>query len=152
MASLNKVLLIGRLGKDPEGKALQSGGYICNLTVATSDNWKDKNGDKQERTEWHKIDVWGNRGKSCAKYLSKGRQVHIEGSLKTDAWEKEGKKMFTTKIVALNVIFLGDKDGDSGGNSYPKDKVSNFVNSKEPYDHGDGSEFQDKESDKDLPF
>jgi len=113
--SVNKVIIIGRLGADPE-KVVTGGGHtVAKFNVATSEVWKDAGGQKQERTEWHRIIVWGQQGENCATYLSKGRQVYIEGRLQTRQWDdKEGKKRYTTEIVAQRVQFLGSKnDGGS---------------------------------------
>ena len=109
MASgVNKVILIGRLGGDPEVRYTNSGGAVANFTMATNDSWTDKAGQKQERTEWHRIVVWGKLGELCAQYLSKGRQAFVEGRLQTREWQdKEGAKRYTTEVVAQNVQFLG---------------------------------------------
>jgi len=105
--SINKVILIGRLGQDPELKYTPSGAPVCNFSLATTENWTDKNGQKQERTEWHRIVVWGKLAELCNQYLSKGRQTFIEGNLQTRSWEKDGVKRYTTEINARNVQFLG---------------------------------------------
>ena len=123
MASLNKVMLMGNLGRDPELRYTQSNQAVANFSIATSETWKDKGGEKQERTEWHKITVWGKQAESCANYLRKGRPVLVEGKLQTREWEdKDGNKRFTTEIVAERVLFLGSRessgiDGDDGGPS-----------------------------------
>lgn len=112
--SVNKVMVLGRLGQDPELKYLSSGTPVCNFSVATSDHWMDKSGQRQERTEWHRIVVWGKVGENCKQYLSKGRQVFVEGSLQTRSWEtKEGQKRYTTEIVARNVQFIGSGGGEA---------------------------------------
>src|SRR6195256_7091410 len=108
MSSVNAVFLIGHLGQDPTIKHLDSGGAVCNFTIATNESWTDKAGQKQERTEWHRIVVWGKLGELCGQYLSKGRQAFLEGRLQTREWtDKEGNKRYTTEIVAQNVQFLG---------------------------------------------
>ncbi len=121
MAGVNKVLLIGRLGKDPEVRYTQSGGAVASFTMATSENWNDKNGQKQERTEWHRIVAWGKLGELCGQYLAKGRQAYVEGRLQTREWvDKEGQKKYTTEIVALTVQFLGsagEKSNSTQNNS-----------------------------------
>jgi single-strand DNA-binding protein len=116
MSGVNKVILIGRLGQDPEVKYTPSGDAVANFSMATSEEWKDKNsGEKREQTEWHKIVAWRKLGEVCGEYLQKGRQVYIEGKLQTRSWEdKEGVKRYTTEIVASSVQFLGDK-GESAG-------------------------------------
>ncbi|RLA64110.1 MAG: single-stranded DNA-binding protein [Epsilonproteobacteria bacterium] len=105
--SVNKVILLGRLGQDPELKYTPSGVPVCNFSLATTENWADKSGQKQERTEWHRIVVWGKLGELCNQYLSKGRQAFVEGALQTRSWEKDGVKRYTTEINARNVQFLG---------------------------------------------
>ena len=115
--SVNKVILIGNLGKDPEVRYTPGGQAVANFTIATNENWTDKQGQKQERTEWHRIVVWGKAAELCGEYLSKGRQVYIEGRLQTREWtNKEGQKQYTTEVVANpigGVIFLSG--GDRGG-------------------------------------
>jgi single-strand DNA-binding protein len=112
--SVNKVILLGRLGKDPELKSTPGGTSVCNFSVATSESWTDKSGQKKEKTEWHRIVVWGKLGELCGQYLSKGRQCFIEGRLQTRDWEdKEGKKQYTTEILATSVQFIGG-NADAG--------------------------------------
>lgn len=109
MASgVNKVILIGRLGGDPEVRYTTNGGAVANFNLATNENWTDKNGQKQERTEWHRVVIWGKMAELCGQYLSKGRQAYVEGRLQTREWnDKEGNKRYTTEIVAQSVQFLG---------------------------------------------
>ncbi len=108
MSGVNKAIVVGRLGNDPELKQTSTGQSVCTFSMATSENWKDSNGERQERTEWHRIVVWGRVGKNCAKYLAKGRQAFVEGRLQTRSWEgQDGQKRYTTEIVAQNVQFLG---------------------------------------------
>ncbi len=115
MASVNKVILVGNLGKDPELRYTKSGEPVANFSVATNEKWKDKQGNKQERTEWHRIVVWGKTAENCAQYLAKGRSVYLEGSLQTQEWtDKQGVKRQTTEIRAYSVQFLGSKDDDGG--------------------------------------
>jgi len=112
---VNKVILIGNLGKDPEVRFTSGGQAVANFTIATNDSWTDKQGQKQERTEWHRIVVWGKLAELCGEYLSKGRQCFVEGRLQTREWtDKEGKKNYTTEVVAQNVQFLGAR-GDGAG-------------------------------------
>lgn len=113
MSGVNKVIIIGRLGKDPEMKTIGQGSVVTALTVATSENWTDKNGQKQERTEWHRINVWGKPAENCAKYLSKGSQVYVEGRLQTRSWEDNGQKKYATDIVASTVQFLSTNSKSS---------------------------------------
>jgi single-strand DNA-binding protein len=106
--SVNKVILVGRLGADPELKTLSSGNSVANFNLATSENWVDRDGQKQERTEWHRIVVWGKLAEICRQHLSKGRQVYVEGRLQTRSWEdQQGQKRYTTEINASTVQFLG---------------------------------------------
>jgi single-strand DNA-binding protein len=109
MASgVNKVILIGHLGADPEVKYLPSGQAVCELRLATSESWTGKDGNKAERTEWHRVVTWGKQAELCGQYLQKGRQVFVEGRLQTRSWDdKDGNKKYTTEIVASQVVFLG---------------------------------------------
>jgi len=116
MAGVNKAILVGNLGKDPELRYTQGGQAVVNFPIATSEQWTDKNGERQERTEWHRIVVWGKVGELCAQYLSKGRTVYVEGRIQTREWEdKDGNKRNTTEINAQTVQFLGGPRGDSSG-------------------------------------
>src|SRR5262245_28076333 len=110
---VNKVILIGNLGKDPETRYMPSGSAVTNLTLATSESWKDKQtGENQERTEWHKVAMFGKLAEIAAEYLRKGSQVYIEGKLRTRKWQdKEGKDRWTTEIVADEMNMLGGKGG-----------------------------------------
>ena len=120
MASVNKVILIGNLGRDPELRYTQSGQAVANFTLATSDRWNDRDGNAQERTEWHRIVVWAKQAENCAQYLSKGRSVYVEGRIQTREWEdKEGNKRQTTEIVAQNVRFLGGPRSGGPGAGAP---------------------------------
>jgi single-strand DNA-binding protein len=115
MGSVNKVILVGNLGADPELKYTPSNRPVCNLSIATNEVWKDKGGQKQERTEWHRVNVWGDQAEHCSKYLAKGRTVYIEGRLQTRSWDdKEGKKRYSTEVVAERVVFLSG-GGEGGG-------------------------------------
>ena len=115
MASVNKAILIGNLGRDPELKYTQGGQAVTNFSIATNERWKDKNGETQERTEWHRIVVWGKSAENCVQYLEKGRSVYVEGRLQTREYEdKEGIKRYTTEIVANQVTFLGGRGGAGG--------------------------------------
>ncbi len=117
--SVNKVILVGRLGKDPETRYMTSGEAITNVTLATSENWKDKSGEKQEKTEWHNL-VFFNRGayklaEIAGEYLKKGSQIYVEGRITTEKWQdKEGKDRYTTKIVVNEMTMLGSKPGGAG--------------------------------------
>lgn len=113
---INKVILIGNLGNDPEMRHTPNGAGVCEFRLATNEAWTDKQGQRQERTEWHRVVVWGKKAEVCSKYLSKGRQVYVEGRLRTRSWEdKEGNKRYTTEVVANDVQFLGGAGGGGGG-------------------------------------
>ena len=116
MASgLNKAILIGNLGRDPEVRYTPSGMAIANFSIATSENWTNKDGQKETRTEWHRIVAFGRLGEICGEYLSKGRQIYIEGRIQTRDWEdKDGIKRYTTEIVANQMIMLGGRDAGDG--------------------------------------
>lgn len=106
--SVNKVILVGRLGQNPEVRYTPSGAAVANFSIATNENWTDKSGQKQERTEWHRIVAWSKLAELCSQYLTKGRQVYIEGRLQTRQWQdKDGQTKYTTEINAQTVQFLG---------------------------------------------
>jgi single-strand DNA-binding protein len=156
---VNKVILVGNLGADPEVRFTPSGQAVANFRIATSENWTDKAGQKQERTEWHRIVVWGKLGELCGEYLAKGRQCFVEGRLQTREWtDKENKKNYTTEVVAANVVFLGGPRGEAGaGNGRPPRTARNgdeYGNAPAPEEmahaatgngHGAGAE-------DDIPF
>lgn len=106
---VNKVILVGNLGRDPELKHLPSGQGICQFSIATSESYTDKGGQKQEKTEWHRIVVWEKLAEVCARYLGKGSKVYVEGKLQTREYEKDGQKHYQTEIVAREVKFLSEK-------------------------------------------
>lgn len=113
--SVNKVILVGNLGSDPELRNTPQGNQVCDLSLATNESWVDKQGKKHERTEWHKVVVWGKRGEMCAQYLSKGRQAYVEGRIRTRSWDdKDGNKRYTTEVVATDVQFLGGRSEGNG--------------------------------------
>ena len=113
--SVNKVLLIGNLGKDPEVRFTGGGQAVARFPVATSEVWNDREGQRQERTEWHNVVVWGKQAETCGQYLQKGRQVYIEGSIRTRQYDdKDGNKRYITEIIAQNVRFLGGQGGGRG--------------------------------------
>ena len=117
MASINKVILIGNLGRDPEVRYTPSGAAVCNVSVATTRNWKDKSsGDKVEETEWHRVVFYDRLAEIAGEYLKKGRPVYVEGRLKTRKWQdKDGKDNYTTEIVAEQMQLLGGREGGGGG-------------------------------------
>lgn len=149
MGSVNKVILIGHLGNDPEIHVTPTGLAIANFRIATSEQWKDKAGEKQERTEWHRVVCLGKLAELARDYLAKGRQVYVEGSLQTREWEKDGEKRYTTEVKASHLVFLGKAEGKSERTADP---------SRERTSHN-GSEYAPKEptgyrdpSDDDIPF
>jgi single-strand DNA-binding protein len=118
--SVNKVILIGHLGRDPEKKytSSETPRAITKFTLATNESWNDRDGNRQERTEWHRVVVWGRLAEICAEYLSKGRQVYVEGRLQTRNWDDDqGNKRYITEVVADNLVFLGRGEG-GGGDGY----------------------------------
>jgi len=143
MAGVNKVILVGNLGKDPEIRYTKSGQAVASFSLATSEKWTGKDGSKEEKTEWHRITAWGKLGEICGEYLSKGKQVYIEGRLETREWEdRDGNKRQTTQVVANNMTMLGQagggsKSGSSGASSGDGPSSSNF-----------GDDFEDD----DIPF
>lgn len=137
MSSVNKCVIIGRLGRDPEVKFLTSGGAVCNFSVATDEKWTDKQGQKQERTEWHNIVAWGKLAEICGEYLAKGRQVYVEGSLRTEEYEKDGVKKYATKVIARDVVFLGSNDSQqsrtAGTNTAPAREAAPVTSDDLPF-------------------
>ncbi|MBK6336484.1 MAG: single-stranded DNA-binding protein [Betaproteobacteria bacterium] len=119
MASVNKVILVGNLGKDPETRYATSGAAICNITLATSRQWKDKaSGEKREETEWHRVVFYDRLAEIAGEYLKKGRPVYVEGRLKTRKWQdKEGQDRYTTEVIAEEMQLLGSREGAGGGSS-----------------------------------
>ena len=113
--SVNKVIILGRLGQDPELRYTPSGAAVCNFSVATSEYWNDKDGERKEKTEWHRVVTWGKTAELCNQYLAKGRQCFLEGRLQTRSWDdKDGQKKYTTEVIAQTVQFVGSKSDDVG--------------------------------------
>jgi len=116
MASVNKVILIGNLGRDPETRYMPEGGAITNISIATTEKWKDKNGEMQEKTEWHRVAFFGKLAEIAGEYLKKGSQVYVEGRLQTRKWQdKDGADKYTTEVVANVMQMLGSRQGMGGG-------------------------------------
>ena len=114
MASVNKVILVGNLGADPEMRYLPSGEAVANLRLATTDTWKDKDGNKQEATEWHRVSFFGRQAEVCGQYLKKGSQIYVEGSIRTRKWQdKEGQDRYTTEVRGDRMQMLGSRQGMS---------------------------------------
>jgi single-strand DNA-binding protein len=117
---INKVILVGNVGQDPETRYMPNGGAVTNVSIATSESWKDKNtGEQQERTEWHRIVFYQRLAEIVAEYVKKGSKLYIEGSLRTRSWEQDGIKRYATEIIANEMQMLDGKGGDSGGSWQP---------------------------------
>jgi len=149
MSGINKVIIIGRLGQDPEMKAVGQGATVTRLNVATSENWTGKDGQKQERTEWHRVVVWGKLAEICGKYLAKGRQVYVEGRLQTRSWEDNGQKKYSTEIVANTVQFLGSAGEASTGAGHSANQQQQQGSDMNFADFGPEPSFNQNE---DIPF
>ena len=141
--SLNKAMLIGRLGSDPELKYTPSGVAVCTFRIATNEVWTDKDGNRQEKTEWHNIKIWRRQAEIAAEFLEKGKQVYIEGRIETRNWEQDGQKRYMTEIVADKFRML-DKKPSSEGESKSRPQAES------PSDEGD--EGQTMQDNGDLPF
>jgi single-strand DNA-binding protein len=163
MASLNKATLIGNLGKDPEVRAIPSGAKVANFSIATTESYTDKNGQKVDKTEWHNIVMWRGLAEVAEKYLRKGSQVYIEGRLQTRSWDDQnGQKRYTTEIVADNMIMLGRPGGGGqrdGGDSYSQQREQPAMNqgrSSGGYGQGGGNygapSSLPPQAEDDLPF
>lgn len=122
--SVNKAIILGRLGQNPELKYTPSGNAVCSFSVATSDAWKDKSGQKQEKTEWHRIQVWGKLAEICNQYLKKGSEVYLEGKIQTSSWEKDGIKQYMTQINASVVNFVGSGNREISSKEEPRQLVT----------------------------
>ena len=155
---INKVILVGNLGADPETRAMPSGTTVANIRIATSESWKDRtSGEQQERTEWHRVALFGRLGEIAAEYLRKGSQVYIEGSLRTRKWQdKQGNERYSTEIVANEMQMLGGRGGSgaagggggtAGGSQEPRDRADYA----EPASPGGGGGARE-EFDDDIPF
>lgn len=120
MSSVNKVIIVGRLGGDPEIRTTAGGTGVASFSVATSEKYKDRNGVMQESTEWHRVTVWDKLAELCGKYLTKGSQVYLEGKLKTSSYEKDGVKHYKTEVVAQTVTFLDTKPKGEGEAQRPQ--------------------------------
>lgn len=149
MSGVNKVILVGRLGTDPEMKTIGTGNTVARLSLATSENWVDKEGKRQEKTEWHRVVVWGRLAEICGKHLAKGRQCYVEGRLQTRSWEdQQGQKRYSTEIVANTVQFLGGQNERTEG-SYSSNGNSKGGDFFPEADFGPEPSFDASE---DIPF
>lgn len=153
MASINKVILIGNLGRDPETRYMSNGEAVTNITVATTDTWKDRNGEKQEKTEWHRVTFYRKLAEIAGEYLKKGRQVYIEGRLETRKWtDKSGNERYTTEVIASDMKMLGSRSGSGSfetNAAVPGGPVASS-SAKQPDTVKSGSGFDDMEDD--IPF
>lgn len=123
---INKVIVVGNLGNDPEMRQMPSGGAVCEISIATSESWKDKQGQMQDRTEWHRVTGYARLAEIMGEYLRKGSQVYIEGSLRTEKWQdKQGNDRYTTKIIARDMQMLGGKPGGGGAAPYDNNQNQN---------------------------
>lgn len=142
MGSVNKAIVVGNLGRDAEVRYTPTGAAVASFSIATTENWTSKDGQKQEQTEWHKIVLWGKTAESLQPYLTKGKQIYVEGRLQTRQWEKDGQKHYTTEIKADRVVLLGGGAGRGG----------------ERYDRGEGTGSAESPrepaplTDDDIPF
>src|SRR6476660_925171 len=152
MGSVNKVILVGNLGRDAELRYTPGGAAVATLNLATTEVWNDKGGQKQEKTEWHRVVLWGKSAESLNEYLVKGKQIYVEGRLRTRSWDdKDGNKRYTTEIVADNFVMLGRKEGEGSGeshNNYQQQNAGKSVsaNTEQPPVH------DQIPIDDDLPF
>ena len=148
MASINKVILIGNLGRDPEVRYTTNGKAVANFTMATTEKWKDAQGERQEKTEWHRIVVWGKQAEIAGEYLRKGRSVYVEGSLQTREWtDRDGNKRYTTEINAQRFQMLGSPRGERDAQPQPQPVGVSAQDAQDAPAAGQGGYEED-----DIPF
>lgn len=159
MASVNKVILVGNLGRDPETRYMPDGGAITNISIATTSQWKDKNGEKQEATEWHRVSFFGRLAEIAGEYLKKGSQVYVEGRIRTRKWQdKDGSDKYSTEIVAEEMKMLGSRQGmgggDGGGGDYGRSSGGppSQGSSSKPAGAAKGGAAKFDDMDDDIPF
>lgn len=157
MPSVNKVILMGNLGRDPEVRFMPNGDAVCNFSIATTDSWKDKAGERQEKTEWHNIVMYRRLAEIAGEYLKKGRPVYLEGRLQTRKWQtKEGQDRYTTEIIADSMQMLGGRDGAPAQDSKPspqleaKDEFDQTPSRNSQTSPSSGNSFDEFEDD--IPF
>lgn len=150
---VNKVILIGNLGRDPEVRSTPSGQPVASFTLATSRRWRDKNGQKQEQTEWHQIVVWGKQAEIAGQYLTKGKQIYLEGRLQTRSWDdrQTGEKRYRTEVVCDNFQMLGSRTGGGGGDFEPGGPSPSGGGGYDEGGYGGGGGGGDLDDD-DIPF
>lgn len=154
---INKVILVGRLGKDPEIRSTPQGSTVAKFTVATDEKFTDREGNKQERTEWHNIAAWGKLGEICGQYLKKGKLVYIEGSIRTDSWDdkESGQKKYRTEIIANTMKMLDRRGDEGGGGGGGYDRGSSYGQSQSRGGGGGGKSAPASdmiEDDEEVPF
>ena len=162
MASVNKVILVGNLGRDPETRYMPDGGAITNISIATTSTWKDKSGEKQEATEWHRIAFFGKLAEIAGEYLKKGSQVYVEGKLRTRKWQdKDGQDKYTTEIIADVMQMLGSRQGmggeaggSGGGGEYARSSGGGSApgSTTKPAGAAKGGAAKFDDMDDDIPF
>ena len=154
MSSLNKVMLIGRLGQDPEVRYTQSNTAVATLNLATNERYRDSNGEYQDRTEWHRVVAWGRTAEVCQQYLSKGSLIYVEGPLQTREWEdNQGQKRYTTEVKALQMTMLDSRGGNGGGmGSAPSAPANHAPSTSSTPDTGVNKTVNLDDIDDDLPF
>lgn len=148
MGSVNKVILVGNIGRDCELRYTQGGSAVATLNLATTDSWKDRSGQRQEKTEWHKVVLWGTAAEKLSEYLKKGKQIYVEGRLQTRQWDdKDGNKRYTTEIKSDNIVLLG-----GGGNGAARsERYQGNTQHDYPETGGGAAETDDRPAD-DIPF
>ena len=151
--SVNKVILIGRLGKDPETRYMTSGEAVTNATLATSENWKDKSGEKQEKTEWHNLVFYRRLAEIAGEYLKKGSQIYVEGKLQTRKWQtKEGQDRYTTEIVVNEMTMLGGRSSGAGSFEVVENKPASSSGNAAPAKSAPAAKGSFDNFDDDIPF
>lgn len=152
--SVNKVILVGRLGKDPDLRYTTSGTAVANFTLATSERFKDRNGEQQERTEWHNLVAWRQLAEICGKYLKKGKQIYVEGKIQTRSYDdRDGNKKYITEIIVDQMQMLGRADEDGGGSRRSEPQYQEEPSSRSRNDFGGSSDSEPPfNPDDDIPF
>lgn len=153
MSGVNKVILVGRLGKDPEVRHLENGASVANFPIATSEVYKDRNtGERKEQTEWHNIVLWRGLADVAEKYLNKGDMVYIEGKLRTRSWEKDGVTRYTTEVVGDNMTMLSPKGSNTGGEGYDNNAQSAPSKPQQAVAESPSADIAADDDSDDLPF
>lgn len=153
MAGVNKVILVGNLGADPEVKYLEGDNTVANLRLATTEAYKNRNGERVEQTEWHDLEMWGAQAKIAEQYLKKGSQIYVEGKIKTDSWQDEqGQNRYRTRIRVLSFTMLGSKPDGAGSPSAPQQSTQQRPASAAPTSAPKAQEMVSDTEDDDLPF